>query len=209
MIRTIVFDFGNVVGFFDHRRATRRLAELTGVAEERLHPLLFDNTLEDDYESGRLSSAAFLEEVRRRCGVGCADDVLGRAYCDIFWPNSDVCGLVPLLKPGYRLLLGSNTTELHSRHFRREFANVLRHFDALVLSHEVGVRKPAAAFFAHCQRLAGSRPDECVFIDDLEPNVAGARACGWHGIVYAGGAGLRRGLAELGVNAGAGQGGSL
>ena len=59
--------------------------------------------------------------------------------------------------------------------------------------------KPAAAFFDACLRLAGCAPEECVFIDDLPANVAGARACGWHGIVYTDAPDLRQQLAGLGV----------
>jgi FMN phosphatase YigB (HAD superfamily) len=106
---------------------------------------------------------------------------------------------VPRLRPRYRLLLGSNTNELHARQFRRQFADTLRHFDALVLSHEIGVRKPAAAFFQHCTSLAGCAQEQCLFIDDSPANVEGARACGWQGLVYAGADDLKRRLQELGV----------
>jgi len=201
-ITTIVFDFGNVIGFFDHRRAARKLAEQTGLPADAFLSLLYDTSLEDAYESGRLSSAQFLERVRQVTGVDCPDELLGAAYSDIFWPNEDVCALVPQLRPGYRLLLGSNTTELHAQRFRREFAATLQHFEHLVLSFEVGVRKPHGGFFEHCQRRAAAAPAECVFIDDLEANVAGARACGWHGIVYRDVADLRRSLSHLGVTIG-------
>jgi hypothetical protein len=39
-ITTIVFDFGNVIGFFDHRRAARKLAEDYFSTEKVLPPLL-------------------------------------------------------------------------------------------------------------------------------------------------------------------------
>lgn len=199
MITTIVFDFGNVIGFFDHRRATRVLAAHTPLAEEKLFAHIYDPQLEDDYESGRLSSAEFLERVHRLGQFTCAHEAIGEAYSDIFWPNEDVCRLVPQLRPTYRLLLGSNTTELHSLRFRREFADTLRHFDHLVLSHEIKVRKPLPGFFEHCQRQAQAQPQECVFIDDLPANVNGARACGWHGVVYRDAADLRQRLLDLGV----------
>jgi FMN phosphatase YigB (HAD superfamily) len=198
-ITTIVFDFGNVIGFFDHRRAARKLAEHTGLPADAFLPLLYDAALEDAYESGRLSSAQFLERVRQATRVDYPDEILGAAYSDIFWPNEEVCALVPRLRPGYRLLLGSNTTELHARRFRREFAGTLQHFEHLVLSFEVGVRKPLAGFFEQCRQRAAAAPEECVFIDDLPANVAGARACGWHAIVYRDVADLCRCLAELGV----------
>src|SRR5262249_25627356 len=95
--------------------------------------------------------------------------------------------------------LGSNTSELHSRQFLRQFADTMRYFDAIVLSHEVGARKPLPAFYEHCLRRASCAPEECVFIDDLAANVAGAQACGLQGIVYRSSDDLRRRLAALGV----------
>ena len=183
-IKTIIFDFGNVIGFFDHRRITRRLAAETGVPEEFWQRHLLDAALEDDYESGRLSTADFLRRVRESTRLDIPEALLVEAYSDIFWPNLEVCDFVPKLKACYRLLLGSNTSELHARQFRRQFSETLRHFDALVLSYEIGARKPKAAFFEQCLRLAQGDAEECVFIDDLPRNVEGARACGIHGIVY-------------------------
>lgn len=199
MIKTIVLDFGNVVAFFDHRRASRRLAEYGDLALDDLHLRLFGSPLDVDYEAGRLDTPAFVRAARAACRLRCSEEEFVRAYPDIFWPNPDVAVLVPRLKPDHRLLLLSNTNDLHARQFRQQFRETLAHFDGLVLSHEVGVRKPAPAIYAHAQRLAGCRPDECLFVDDLPANVEGARAFGWHGLVYTEIDALLRGLAELGV----------
>jgi glucose-1-phosphatase len=200
MIRAIVLDFGNVVGFFDHRLASSRLAEHTDLSADEVHGILFRGTLEDDYESGRLTTPQFIARLRKECKLRSSDEEIVRAYSEIFWANPDVCRLLTELKGRYALLLASNTTELHSLQFRRQFADVLEAFDALVLSHEIGVRKPSREFFEHCQRLAGCPATECVFIDDLRANVDGARRCGWNGIVYTSASELRRELAELGVS---------
>jgi glucose-1-phosphatase len=205
MVKTIVFDFGNVVGFFDYGITTGRLARHSHLSADDIRTFMYGGDLEDAYESGRISSAEFLRRVREGCGLTCADDALADAYADMFWPNEEVCALVPRLKPRYRLLLGSNTTELHSRHFVRQFADTLRHFDALVLSHEVGARKPRPEFFRHAERLAGCAAEECLFIDDLPANVAGARALGWQGVVYARGTDLAAELEKVGVRAGPGR----
>jgi putative hydrolase of the HAD superfamily len=199
MLKTIVFDFGNVIGFFDYRRTTERLARHSHLSAEAIQRFMYGGELEDAYEAGRITSADFLRRVRDGCGVTCPDEALTAAYVDMFWPNEEVCALVPRLKPRYKVLLGSNTTELHSRHFREQFADTLRHFDGLVLSYEVGARKPRPEFFRHAERLAGCTPEECLFIDDLAANVAGARACGWQGVVYAPGTDLPAELAKLGV----------
>jgi putative hydrolase of the HAD superfamily len=199
MIQTIVFDFGNVIGFFDHRRATDFLATHSDLTSEAILATMVGGALEDDYESGRISSDEYLRHVRKVCQIRCADEVAAKAYADIFWPNEDVCTLIPRLRPRYRLLLGSNTTELHALQFKRQFADLFRHFDHLVLSFEIGVRKPRSGFFEHCQGLAGCAPSECLFIDDLVANVEGARACGWQGIVYRGIDDLRANLDRLNI----------
>jgi putative hydrolase of the HAD superfamily len=199
-MKTIVFDFGNVIGYFDHHRAARNVAAHTGLSADFLYQHMFDALLTDEYESGRISSAEFLRRLRERVQMSCPDELLGPAFADIFWANEDVCALVPKLKGRYRLLIGSNTTELHAIQFKRQFADTLRHFDALVLSHEIGARKPKAAFFQHCQQLAGCAAEECAFIDDLSANVEGARACGWHGIVYTDASDLHARLSALGIS---------
>src|SRR5712692_6661986 len=113
MIKTLIFDFGNVIGFFDHRLASSRLAEQAGVAVEEMHVFLWDGPLEDDYEAGRISTAEFLRQIRERWQIGCADEVLGAAYADIFHTaNAELIALLPALKPQHRLLLASNTNEL-------------------------------------------------------------------------------------------------
>jgi FMN phosphatase YigB (HAD superfamily) len=198
-MRAIVFDFGNVIGFFDHRRAMARLAEHGELSPEAMMAQLFGGALEDAYESGRLGTADYLQQVRALCRLRCSDEFLSAVYGDIFSRNDDVCALLPELKPHYRLLLGSNTTELHALQFSRQFADVFQRFDAVVLSYKIGVRKPQAGFFEHCQRVAGCAPEDCLFIDDLPANVAGAVACGWQGIVYTGIEALRARLAELGI----------
>ena len=55
-------------------------------------------------------------------------------------------------------------------------------FDAVVISHEVGMRKPELRIFRHAAELIGLAPSMCVFIDDIEANVTAARECGMTGI---------------------------
>jgi putative hydrolase of the HAD superfamily len=199
-IKTLIFDFGNVVGFFDHRRTTQRLLPHADRPANELHALLFDGSLEDDYEAGNITTAEFIRRLLDTCCLRCDEATVAAAWADIFTLNPDIAALLPRLKPDFRLLLASNTNELHARHYCRQFADTLRHFDALVFSHEIGARKPGAAFYAHCQRLAGCEPEGCLFIDDLPANIEGARAWGWHGIIYTGIDDLHSQLARYGID---------
>ncbi len=55
-------------------------------------------------------------------------------------------------------------------------------FDAVVISGEVGMRKPEPRIFLHTAGLLGVDPAHCVFVDDLEPNVKAAAGCGMTGV---------------------------
>lgn len=187
MTRSILCDFGNVIAFFDHMIACRRLAASSRLAldADDVYHRVFNGTLEEDYDCGRLSSAAFVERLKRDLSLDASDEAIAEAWCDIYTPNPVIEGLIAVEKGrGSRLVLASNTNELHYQWFSRQFGSVLRLFDELVLSFRVGARKPATEFFDACVRAAGRRADEIIYIDDREDYVAAGRALGLQAFVY-------------------------
>jgi glucose-1-phosphatase len=202
-ISTIVFDFGNVVAWFSHRKSAEQLAVYGTASAASIAAYLFGGKLEDDFESGQIDGKALIRMARETFHLNCTDKQFAQAFVDMFRANDEVCDLLPRLKPRYRLVLLSNTNELHARHFLEKFRDQLAPFDAVVLSYKVGLRKPDARIYEYCRQQAGSPPvSECLFIDDLPANVDGARACGWQGLVYRQGEDLTRQLTDLGVKVG-------
>ena len=57
-------------------------------------------------------------------------------------------------------------------------------FDAVVISAEVGMRKPEERIFRHAAKMIGLPPAECVFVDDLQANVAAAEAVGMTAVLH-------------------------
>ncbi|MGA7709013.1 MAG: HAD family phosphatase [Acidobacteriaceae bacterium] len=55
-------------------------------------------------------------------------------------------------------------------------------FDAYLVSAYIALRKPEVAFFQCALDISQRQPDECVFIDDREENLEGARKLGIQGI---------------------------
>lgn len=199
-MKTIIFDFGNVIGFFDHYRTLAKVQPHTTMSAAEMYTALYDGHLEDQVERGQLPVPVFLEEVRQLWRLRCDAEFLAQVVADIFTPNPEVCELIPVLARRYRIVLGSNTNAIHSDKYRVQFADVLSHFSGLVLSHEIGTRKPDAAFFQHCHSLAAAEPAECVFVDDLPANIAAARSYGFHGVLYKPGEDLAGQLRALGVD---------
>lgn len=87
------------------------------------------------------------------------------------------------LKPHYKLGLLSNVGrgwmdsffDMHSR---------IELFDAVVLSGDEGVTKPHPQIYELVAERLGFEPEECLMIDDLPENAAGADVAGMHAIVY-------------------------
>jgi putative hydrolase of the HAD superfamily len=55
-------------------------------------------------------------------------------------------------------------------------------FDVVVISGEVGMRKPEPGIFLHTLDLLGLEASEVVFVDDLPPNIEAAVALGMVGV---------------------------
>jgi epoxide hydrolase-like predicted phosphatase len=59
-------------------------------------------------------------------------------------------------------------------------------FDAVVISGEVGMRKPDPEIYLHTLDRLGLDAVQCVFVDDLPPNVQAARDLGMVAVLHSG-----------------------
>ena len=70
-------------------------------------------------------------------------------------------------------------------------------FDAVVISGDVGMHKPEPEIFHLGAERIGVAPEDCVFVDDLRENCAGAEAVGMKAILHRGPEGTLPQLEEL------------
>jgi len=107
------------------------------------------------------------------------DEEIGRALPHIpdgYELFADLWQILPTLKGRYKLAVINNGNALAKVYWDAKFDFGM--FDAFVSSAQEGLRKPdAAIFLLTCQRLA-AEPKCCLFMDDLEENVAAAAAMG-------------------------------
>jgi putative hydrolase of the HAD superfamily len=57
-------------------------------------------------------------------------------------------------------------------------------FDEVVISGEVGMRKPDPEVFRSAAQRLGLPPEACVFVDDITSNVEAAEREGMHGVLH-------------------------
>jgi len=103
-----------------------------------------------------------------------ADGLLAKMFAATAMETAMLELVRSLRRAGLRTALLSNSwgNDDYPRHLFPEL------FDVVVISAEVGMRKPEERIFRHTAELLGLAPEECVFIDDVEANVLAAQALG-------------------------------
>jgi FMN phosphatase YigB (HAD superfamily) len=184
--RFIYFDLGNVLLFFDHHRAARQMAEVSGISEELAWQTVFAGDLELRYEAGQLDDRQFYEAFCREAKCSPDYDALTLAGSEIFQPNYAIVPLVGALQSaGCRLGILSNTSPAHWAYCTNgRYALLDRSFSVHALSFRIGACKPDPRIFAAAAELAGVAPKEVFFTDDIAANVAGAKAAGFDAVQF-------------------------
>jgi len=111
--------------------------------------------------------------------------------------NRRVVRLALALRQRYTLALLSNAT-LSLRSLLSEL-NLLDLFDVVVISAEVGLRKPDPAIYSTAAILAGADVADCLLIDDRDRNVDAAQALGMQTILFSSAAQTQRELLAAGI----------
>ena len=181
MIRSFIFDIGNVLLPFDFNRALQRIQARTRLPLSRLtasYP-----PLQNTYETGQISLTQFVERSIAMMEFEGTHAEFIAAWQEIFEENPAMFRLVERLRQHYPLYLLSNTNDIHINYVTAQYP-IFASFSDAVYSHRVGCMKPARSIYEIATRQFGVEPGETVFIDDMPANVATARECGFHAIQY-------------------------
>ena len=183
MIKAVVFDLGKVLVDFDYGIAARALAARSRVPVEEVRQVIDQSQLLVTYETGKLATKLFYNQVCEATGF-CGDiDEFGRLFGDIFTPIADMIGLHARLRvAGVPTCIFSNTNELAVAHIRRTFP-FFSNFDGYIYSFEQGAMKPAPAIYEAVERTLGESGDAILYIDDRLENIDTGRGRGW-GVIH-------------------------
>jgi putative hydrolase of the HAD superfamily len=124
-------------------------------------------------ETGRVPEEEFEVQFASMLGVG-APNLIDRMFAGSA-PDEQMLGAVlRARRAGVRTGLVSNSWG--TRRYPRDRLAEL--FDGIVISGEVGVRKPAPQIYELGAERIGLDPEQCVFVDDLPFNLEPAAALG-------------------------------
>jgi HAD superfamily hydrolase (TIGR01509 family) len=184
MIKTIIFDFGNVFIDLDIEGAIKHTFDTLNI-ESLSEEMIGFNAF---YEQGLISTEEFIEFYTENFPKLSEEELI-----DVWnfmlkdFPKHRLDFLKQLKTEGkYKFILLSNTNELHinwiEKHisFYEDFKNC---FDAFYLSHEIHLRKPNKDIFEFVLKENDLNANESLLIDDNKDNIQTASDLGlktWH-----------------------------
>jgi FMN phosphatase YigB (HAD superfamily) len=181
----LYFDLGKVLVDFSYDQMLAQVGAVAGIEAEAARAAIFDADLLRYFEVGRLSTAEFYEGFCAATGSRPGFAALAAAASEIFSLNLPVLPIVgQLQQAGYRMGILSNTCALHWDYCSAQYRIVSEAFAVHSLSFRIGAVKPEAGMFHAAAELAGVRPEEIFYVDDMPQHVAGARALGFDAVQF-------------------------
>ncbi len=119
------------------------------------------------FEEGRIDETHFELELGRLLGLSSAEGLIDRLFSGATVEQSMVQAVRSARRAGIATGLISNSwgTTRYPRDLLAEL------FDGVVISGEVGIRKPAPRIYELGAEAIGQEPTHCVFVDDLPFNL--------------------------------------
>ena len=133
-----------------------------------------------DLEVGRITEQDFEPRFAAVIGVAEPAGLIDRLFAGMHPDHAMVNAVHAAKDAGVRTGLISNSWG-KGRYDRSQFPVL---FDGVVISGEVGLHKPQPEIFELGAERIGLPPFECVFVDDLRENCAGAEAVGMTAVLH-------------------------
>jgi HAD superfamily hydrolase (TIGR01509 family) len=177
----LLFDLGGVLIEIEFERALEHWARCAGVPVEAIRSRFhFEQTL-GRYECGEIDAAAYFAWLRRALGIQIPDDEFHHGWNAIFGaPVAGIEEVLASLHGRVPMYVFSNTNADHERVWSARYAELLRPFERVFVSHGIRRRKPTPEAFHAVAQAIDAPPERIVFLDDTPANVEGALAVGMH-----------------------------
>lgn len=103
-----------------------------------------------------------------------------RSICE---PDPEILDLLQAIHDRY-VVYGLINAPLGWTEIRRGLHHLDNYFKRIVVSHEIGVRKPDPKIFQYFLKVTGCQPQTTLFIDDKQENIDVAQTLGFEALRY-------------------------
>ncbi|MEX0616333.1 MAG: HAD family phosphatase [Candidatus Woykebacteria bacterium] len=200
MIRAIIFDAGGVL--FNSEQSLFKspceyISQITGESFDKVYTAYRQAIVICESKSVSKEELwnTIMEKLDRSIPFS-GQDPIAQGFKE-FQPDQEVVDHIRNLRPKYKTALVSNANAVE---FSTPQAQALyKSFDVVVLSYQVGVRKPHEKIYDVAFEKLSVEPKEAVFVDNEADNVEEATKLGMVGILFKDAKQLEKDLENVGV----------
>ena len=181
----IIFDLGGVILDIDYSKTSEAFYKLGFTDFDDFYHQNKQSELFSLFEIGKMTPQQFRHGVRQLANANYTDLQIDDAWCCMLGQfRESVIPLLKALKANFKLVLFSNTNEIHyqrvvqsiHKNYNTNMLEIL--FDNLYFSHQLHARKPDPSAFQAVLKQASAQAHNTIFIDDTKRHVRGAEAIG-------------------------------
>jgi putative hydrolase of the HAD superfamily len=185
-LRAVIFDYGMVLTGPPDPVAHAELERITGLPAARLDSLYWADR--QAYDEGKLTGSEFWRKLTRDGERDASESMIEELnrWDARMWTTENPAMLewqTALKKGGFLTAIVSNMGDAVLAYMETKF-DWLARFDVLVWSFRLRVAKPDLQIYRYVLEKLGTRPEETLFIDDKQENVAAAIDMRMKGIVF-------------------------
>lgn len=183
VIKNVVFDVGNVLLWWKPQRVVEEVFPQEDVNLLTLQ--MFKCDAWKDLNRGLLTLKELIDLYHRTLGIEKSKlELLMERIKESLTP---IPGSLEFLKEladrGIPLYCITDNVHEIMDHLREEY-DFWKYFQGVVVSADVGVLKPASEIYQHLLKTYHLKAEECLFIDDYNINVEGAKNMGMQSIIF-------------------------
>jgi FMN phosphatase YigB (HAD superfamily) len=179
----VVFDLGGVLIEIDFLRVLKRWAAHAGCDVKAIaNRFTFDHHYEK-HERGEYRAAEYFASLRDSLGININDAQFLKGWNEVFVrevPN--IRQIVERYAALYPVYVFSNSNEIHKATWMARYPDLLKPFEHVFVSSDMGKRKPEVDAYRQVAAAIGAEPQRILFFDDSEQNIEGARQAGLIGL---------------------------
>jgi len=195
MIKVIIFDYGGVLSM--HGRIHpffKKWATKLNKDPVKGEAALYENWVKAS--ANEINSKLFWKRLADFLEID--QEIVRSKTLKYFGFRDNVFALVKKLKKKYKMALLSNQIEDWLEEVMKE-KNFKEVFDVIVTSYGSKLRKPDIRIFKEIIKKLGVKPEECIYVDDLERNIPPAKELGMKTILFKDYKQLKRELKKFGI----------
>lgn len=197
MIKSFIFDLGNVLISFNPSEYLNN-RKYSGNIVNTIMTDVFGSDEWHLLDNGDITTAEAIDSIALKSSLSRHEIALVFNFRkEIMFPiDSNVRILPGLKKQGLKLYYLSNFPLDIFDEIRSDYY-FFRHFDGGIISSEAKLSKPDPRIYRLLLEKYSLVPEECLYIDDLEPNVRAAESTGMKGLVTYGASDISSLLSEV------------